>query len=429
MRNLVLAIMMLWLVFGPGPTVLAATPPPTEELLMLRANAWQWVAFTNPVEAFAIDDPSRYTVAFHDDATVTIGADCNQALGSYQGEGGVLEITLGPMTAAACPEGSRGEELVRLLGGAALYFFQDGHLFIDLQADGGTLEFAPVSPVAAAEDAELPQIAPILGNLTYNGVIGAGPVALVGGTASYTEPGSSGTPVVRLVSGVSVLGDLNHDGIEDAVAVLEDDADGTGRFTFLAPVLSVLATPATLPAVMAGDRIQIVSLVMDQGEVVLEMITQGPSDPACCGATRARVTYALQDGALVEQTRQDLGRIAFTDLDGTQWRLVDIGDAGAPLPPDVTIILAVSGEVIVGFAGCNTYRAAVSMDPERPQAITVGPIATTRKLCPEPVASLEQQVLDRLQHSTAWGYENGNLAFAFTDGSGSGRMLFAPSLA
>lgn len=413
MRNLVLAIMMLWLVFGPGPTVLA-TPPPTEELLMLRANAWQWVAFTNPVEAFAIDDPSRYTVAFHDDATVTIGADCNQALGSYQGEGGVLEIALGPMTAAACPEGSRGEELVRLLGGAALYFFQDGHLFIDLLADGGTLEFAPVSPVAAAEDAELPQIAPILGNLTYNGVIGAGPVALVGGTASYTEPGSSGTPQVTLMGGMTVL---------------EDDADGTGRFTVLAPVLSVLATPATLPAVTAGDGIQMVSLVMDQSEVVLEMITQGPSDPACCGATRARVTYALQDGALVEQTRQDLGRIAFTDLDGTQWRLVDIGDAGAPLPPDVTIILAVSGEVIVGFAGCNTYRAAVSTDPERPQAITVGPIATTRKLCPEPLASLEQQVLNRLQQSTAWGYENGNLAFAFTDGSGSGRMLFAPSLA
>jgi hypothetical protein len=35
------------------------------------------------------------------------------------------------------------DQFIRSLNAAAIYFDQDGNLFIDLFADGGTMEFAP----------------------------------------------------------------------------------------------------------------------------------------------------------------------------------------------------------------------------------------------------------------------------------------------
>jgi hypothetical protein len=38
-----------------------------------------------------------------------------------------------------CPPESRSDQFVALLGGAAIFFFEDGNLIIDLMADGGTM--------------------------------------------------------------------------------------------------------------------------------------------------------------------------------------------------------------------------------------------------------------------------------------------------
>jgi D-alanyl-D-alanine carboxypeptidase len=135
----------------PVPTVEqpAAVPPPEEELLMLRANPWQWVSFTSPVEQYSIEDPQNYLVTFNNDATVNIVADCNNANGTYVIADTSITIQIGPMTMAACPEGSHSDDFIKYLGSAAIYFFQDGHLFIDLMADGGTLEFAPAAAEAS----------------------------------------------------------------------------------------------------------------------------------------------------------------------------------------------------------------------------------------------------------------------------------------
>jgi hypothetical protein len=42
-----------------------------------------------------------------------------------------------------CPPESRSDEFIKDLGAAAIYFFGDSNLFLDLKADGGTMEFAP----------------------------------------------------------------------------------------------------------------------------------------------------------------------------------------------------------------------------------------------------------------------------------------------
>ena len=121
----------------------AAVPLLEEELVMLQANPWQWVAFTNPMEGYQIENPQNYLTTFNEDGALNIVADCNNAMGSYTVEGTSLTIEMGAMTMAACPPESRSDDFVKYLGSAASYFLKDGNLFLDLMADGGTMEFTP----------------------------------------------------------------------------------------------------------------------------------------------------------------------------------------------------------------------------------------------------------------------------------------------
>jgi len=125
-------------------------PPPAEEIVALWANPWQWESFTNPVEQFDVENPENYVVVFNDDGSVNIKADCNNANGSVVVDSSSLTINIGPMTLVACSPESRSDAFVQYLSAAAIYFFEDGKLYIDLMADGGTMSFAPAE---AASDA------------------------------------------------------------------------------------------------------------------------------------------------------------------------------------------------------------------------------------------------------------------------------------
>ena len=312
----------------------AAAPPPTEELATLRANPWQWISFTSPVEQFEIATPLSYLVQFNTDATLNVVADCNNAAGSYQGEGGKLQIELGPMTAAACPPDSRSDQFVRLLSGAALYFFQDGNLHIDLFADSGTMVFSPAPPDVFGDDGEgavagLPEgLVATLGNLSYGGLFDDREIALIDGV--YTETSDADTIAVRLLDPFVAAGDLNGDGSEDAVALLELDTSGSGRFTYLAPVLDILTTPAVGPAIMVEDRIQPAALSIADGQVVFEYIGHGAGDGECCPSWNIRHTFAWQDGALVEVSREEVSKVEAAAPAGSLVRT----DAWAPVACD-----------------------------------------------------------------------------------------------
>lgn len=126
-----------------GTMEFAPADVPDDRPGSLVGTDWQWSAFTNPVEQFTVEDPQNYRLAFNDDGTLNIKADCNNASGSYTVDGSSLNIEIGPMTLAACPPGSLSDQFIKYLGFSAIYFFKDGNLFIDLFADGGTLELTP----------------------------------------------------------------------------------------------------------------------------------------------------------------------------------------------------------------------------------------------------------------------------------------------
>lgn len=108
---------------------------------MLSGTTWQWTKLSDPVQQVEIQEPAKYTISFSS-GSLSIKADCNQANGSYTlGQNGAISITIGGVTRAACPPGSRSDEFLQKLPFVAHYSFQNERLWLELMADGGTLEF------------------------------------------------------------------------------------------------------------------------------------------------------------------------------------------------------------------------------------------------------------------------------------------------
>lgn len=164
----------------------------TTDMEGLTAQPWQWVAFSGPIEQFDVEEPENYTLTFQDDGTVNILADCNNAIGSYTVEGSSLTIEVGPMTLAACPSGSLSDDFVKYLGFAAIHFFEEGDLFVDLMADGGTMRFSPFdgsmeasAPGSTEDDSEAETISGPT-TLPENVLYDRGPMSHA--TGIYQEP-------------------------------------------------------------------------------------------------------------------------------------------------------------------------------------------------------------------------------------------------
>jgi heat shock protein HslJ len=116
----------------------------------LIGQVWQLqtVRYNND-ETLVIEEPERYTIEFLPEGAANIQADCNRAGASYIQNDSSLTIEIERITRVACPPDSVDDEFLRDLENAAIYFIRDGKLYIDLMADGGTMEFAPASAPAS----------------------------------------------------------------------------------------------------------------------------------------------------------------------------------------------------------------------------------------------------------------------------------------
>lgn len=95
------------------------------------------------------------------------------------------------------------------------------------------------------------------------------------------------------------FGDLNGDGVDDAVVVLEEWGGGTGLFFNLVTVIrrnGRLETPAVADL---GDSIKINEIAIRHGIVTVDMITQGPNDPRCCPTERQVRKLAVRGNSFI----------------------------------------------------------------------------------------------------------------------------------
>jgi heat shock protein HslJ len=269
-----------------------------------------------------------------------------------------------------------------------------------------------------------------LRNATYGGIYEK-PVTLKEGVyeGKPFAPNDPSRPTVTYIDGAELQGDLDGDGVDDAVVFLLDRAGGTGAFTWVAAQLNRAGKPVDAGAVMVEDRIGVRSAAIENGQVVLDIITQGPGDVACCGTHKARKTYALQGGRLVETTTAggDLVKVSAADLNGTSWNLLELKE-GQPVTGDAQTTISFQGGRVTGSGGCNSYTGSFSLDGVNPFAMTTGPVVAAQKACPEPILSQEAAYFAALQNVSQWGYVFGRLALYYGDGQGKlGRLLFAPA--
>ena len=187
-------------------------PTPAQEPA-LTGTTWGWVSTTTPAGVTAVNDPSRYTILFNEDGSANIKADCNNVSASYTVDGNNISITAGPSTLAACPSDTLDQQYLAGLSGVAIYFFEEGDLYMDMAADAGTMRFTaqtdsgqtpstPENPSGGAEGTNF--------NVVSFGPIGA------------EQPVLEGTSITALFSEVQVSGSAGCNDYTGTLTTVDD---------------------------------------------------------------------------------------------------------------------------------------------------------------------------------------------------------------
>jgi hypothetical protein len=95
------------------------------------------------------------------------------------------------------------------------------------------------------------------------------------------------------------LGDLNGDGVPDAAVILATNSGGSGVFVDLAAVVNDKGTPKHIASAALGDRVQIKSISINAGEIIVALVKQGPNDPLCCPSQPLTLKFKLQSDKLI----------------------------------------------------------------------------------------------------------------------------------
>ena len=109
----------------------------------ITGTVWKWQQTRlGDGQTTAPDDPARYTLSFQPDGSIAVRADCNRVGGNYALQNASLKIETTFSTRAMCPPDSLDRTFLKHLNAAAIYFIQEGLLYIDLTADTGTMRFS-----------------------------------------------------------------------------------------------------------------------------------------------------------------------------------------------------------------------------------------------------------------------------------------------
>ncbi len=111
------------------------------------------------------------------------------------------------------------------------------------------------------------------------------------------QPGAATKLVIQFYTS-HAIGDLDGDGVDDAAVILVANPGGSGTFYHLAAVFNQGGTPKHVASQSLGDRIQVKSLSIKSGEIILNMVVHGPSDPLCCPTVVVTRTYKLEGDKL-----------------------------------------------------------------------------------------------------------------------------------
>jgi heat shock protein HslJ len=254
--------------------------------------------------------------------------------------------------------------------------------------------------IPSVETAQSGLTAGVLKNAEYSsGWTGSKKAPLTGGEYREQAAPGSATHVVVMLSDRMAFG-TSDTGQDMAAVILITDPGGSGTFYDLAVVIQQDAKALHVATASLGDRVRINSLSVEDGEIVVDMVTQGPDDPFCCPTQQVVQRYALQENELVQRSSEVIA--AATHLEDTLWKLVSYANSEGELAsvlPDHEITVEFEGGRVAGNAGCNNYFGAYDVSGDR---LTLGPIGATVMACEDAVNKQEGEYLGALENAVSY---------------------------
>ena len=158
---------------------------------------------------------------------------------------------------------------------------------------------APLAPLAP-----LPVTLSLLQNFTFdfgdNANVDGGKVTLVNGKWMDKESGERYTLLP-----VHAIGDVNGDGVADAVVIVVGSSGGTGSFYYMFAIAAGDPAPVQLgDPEWLGDRTVVQRVTIDRkGVISVRYVTHAPGDVACCPTMRIEDKFRIEKGKLVGITK------------------------------------------------------------------------------------------------------------------------------
>ena len=153
------------------------------------------------------------------------------------------------------------------------------------------------APVTAAPTLSLEQ----LRNGVYNSA-DWGQFQLTDGIYYRTPPTTLESPeayTTRMLDLV-LFGDIDGDGVEDAIVFLTTQSGGTGHFVEMAAVLNQNGNANNVSMLSLGDRVVVEAGGIQAGVITLNLRVHGPNDGLCCPSQSATFTYRLDNQQIVQ---------------------------------------------------------------------------------------------------------------------------------
>jgi len=268
----------------------------------LVGTIWGMTAYNNGTGGLTTPLAGRnVTALFGAEGDMAGNAGCNVYTAAYQVDGTNISIGQSTATTMACaqPEGILEQEAAYLAALQTVTQYQiEGDQLVLLNAEG-----AKAAVFAARADAYARALA-LLGNAEYQTEwTESGVVTLEDGEyRAPAAPGSASELVIEMTEYVAA-GKLKDQatGSEQlgAAVILTSSGGGTGTFYELHAMVIRDGQFYDVAWTQLGDGVQINSLAIVNGEILVDMITHGPQDAACCPTQPVVQTYALNGEELV----------------------------------------------------------------------------------------------------------------------------------
>lgn len=97
-----------------------------------------------------------------------------------------------------------------------------------------------------------------------------------------------------------LYGDINLDGLEDAIVFLSTQNGGTGHFVEMAAVLNLNGSAHNVSTLYLGDRVVVESGAVQDRLITLKLRVHGPNDALCCPSQIATQNFYLENGRLIQ---------------------------------------------------------------------------------------------------------------------------------